>query len=244
MTTKRFPYVLTVVVAICLAILVWLGVWQLQRLAWKEDLIARREIAKTAAPVPLVQTLAAGGDLHGVRVEIVCPGLAQAPYEELYGLSQGQMVTRLVSPCPLEGAPYDAILVDRGYVLQTISSRPAVIAGDTYPARVVGVLFSPAAGTNAVEQLAFSDLPKPQEGRKLWVGRDLVGMAMALGVKKPAPYFLTAETSTNPDWQALVPGAPQVELVNNHLQYAFTWFALAGVLLAIYAAMLFKRFKG
>jgi len=247
MTKRGFPFGLTITVLVALSILIGLGIWQLQRLKWKEGEIAKREAAKTATPIPLVPALlAAKGPeaLHGVRVVVDCPGLAQAPYEELYGLAEGQMVNRLVSPCPLEAAPFAAILVDRGYVLQTISARPAVIAGDTHPARVVGVLMSPTVvSRGGANSIVFNEPPVPPGGRKLWVGRDLPGMAKALGVDAPAPYFLNAETSTNPDWQALMPGAPPMVMSNNHLQYAFTWFALAGVLMAIYAAMLVKRFK-
>lgn len=244
--TKRFPFVLTVVVLICMAILIGLGVWQLQRLKWKEGVLARREALINAAPTPLVPTLAgskAPRDLDMVRVEVVCPGLAQAPFEELYGVAQGQMVSRLVSPCRLAGAPYDAILVDRGYVLDTVSARPAEMPGDTYPAHVVGVLLAPTGSQKApTTTMEVDGLPR-RPGKKQWMGRDLPGMAAALGVKNPAPYFLVAETSTNPDWKALVPGMPPVIIRNNHLGYAFTWFALAAVLASIYAAMLRKRLK-
>jgi surfeit locus 1 family protein len=245
--TRRFPIGLTVVCLIASAILVGLGVWQLQRAEWKQDILARREALTQAPPKPLIPALTqAKGpeDLDLVRVEVTCPGLSQAPYEELYGLAQGQMVTRLVSPCPLPGSPYQAILVDRGYVLQTISSRPAVIEGDDYPIRIVGVLSSPTMAMKSPSASFIVDSLPPAGAKKLWMGRDLKGMAAALGVQSPAPYFLMAETSTNPDWQALVPGMPPVIISNNHLGYAFTWFALAGVLGAIYAAMLRKRLKG
>jgi surfeit locus 1 family protein len=245
--TRRFPIGLTIAVVIAFAICVGLGVWQLRRLEWKEGVLARREALLTAAPRPLVPALNATKDnpeaLDLVRVEVVCAGLSQAPYEELYGLAQGQMVTRLVSPCRLEGAPYEAILVDRGYVLQTISSRPAIIEGDTYPSQVVGILSSPSASMRAPAGEFEVDRLPPSGAKKLWMGRDLSGMAAALGVRNPAPYFLMAETSSNPDWKALVPGMPPVIIRNNHLSYAFTWFGLAAVLVAIYAAMLRKRLK-
>jgi surfeit locus 1 family protein len=52
-----------------------------------------------------------------------------------------------------------------------------------------------------------------------------------------------AETSSNPEWQALKPAPLPVDIPNDHLQYALTWFGLAGALLAVYAAMLWGRFK-
>jgi len=245
---KRFPIGLTIAVLIALAILITLGVWQLHRLAWKEDLIAKRDALINAAPRPLGPVLAGGktpADLDMVRVEVVCPGLAQAPYQSLYGLAHGQMVTRLVSPCRLTEGPYDAILVDRGYVLDTVSARPAVIAND-YPAKVTGVLLAVEGGKSKPEVTVTVDsLPTQGIGApKLWFSRDIVGIAKALGVTRPAPVFLVAETSTNPDWKALTPGLPPVILSNRHLEYALTWFALAGVLVAIYGGMLWRRLKG
>lgn len=245
---KRFPIGLTVAVLIALGILISLGAWQMQRLAWKQDLIVKRNALINADPRPLGPVLAGGktpADLDMVRVEVVCPGLAQAPYESLYGLAHGQMVTRLVSPCRLAEGPYDAILVDRGYVLDTVSTRPAVLPSD-YPAKVSGVLIavedvkSDADMTVTVDSLPTQGLGAP----KLWFSRDIPGIARALGVARPAPVFLVAENSTNPDWQALTPGLPPVILTNRHLEYALTWFALAGVLVAIYGGMLWRRLKG
>lgn len=245
--TRRFPIGLTLTVAVCLAILIGLGVWQLQRLQWKEGVLARREALAAAAPRALVpalaETKADPEALDLIRVQVTCEGLAQAPYEELYGLARGQMVSRLVSPCRLDGAPYDGILVDRGFVLDSISARPTIMPDDTYPIHVVGILSSPTAAMKAPAGVFEIDRLPPPGGKKLWMGRDLDGMAQVLGLKSPAPYFLMAETSTNPDWKALHPGMPPVVIRNNHLSYALTWFGLAGVLAAIYAALLRKRYS-
>lgn len=244
---KRFPIGLTITTAISLAILIWLGVWQLERLAWKEDLLAKRAGMATMQARPLGEVIADikdPQDLDMIRVTVDCPGLAQAPYESLYGMAQGQMVSRLISACRLKDAPYDAILVDRGYVLDTVSSRPAVIADD-YPAHVVGLLIPPEQKGGLTSTVTVKALPTTPEGApKLWFGRDLPGIAKALGVSNPAPLFLIAETSTNPDWKPLTPGLPPIVINNRHMEYAMTWFGLAGALACVYAAMLWRRLKG
>lgn len=47
---KRFPWMLTVLTTAAIALLIGLGVWQVQRLRWKEGLIAKAEAASPARP--------------------------------------------------------------------------------------------------------------------------------------------------------------------------------------------------
>jgi surfeit locus 1 family protein len=143
--TRRFPVALTVAAAVAFAILVGLGSWQLQRLAWKRDLLARIEAMREAPPVRLaylMDEIARGEDVEFRRVRATCPGLSKAPYLELYGLHEGQAGSRLISACPVEGGSR-VILVDRGFVADTISSRPPVDEADRTPVEVTGVLRKP-----------------------------------------------------------------------------------------------------
>ncbi|WP_411288484.1 SURF1 family protein [Phenylobacterium sp.] len=229
----RFPIGLTIATMIAFAILIWLGTWQLQRLAWKQDLLARLAALEAAPARPVAGVLAAlarGDDVGFTRVKLVCPGLGAAPFLELYGLRQGQAGARLVSACAVEGAPYRSILVDRGFVGDTISARPPVDAADRTPVALVGVL----------REVDAPSMVTPANTPKRWFSRDIAAMARALGAADPAPIFLMAETSANPGWQALVPEPVPAEISNRHLEYALTWYGLAGALLAVYAAMLFK----
>ena len=66
---------------------------------------------------------------------------------------------------------------------------------------------------------------------------------LALGARRHPDVMVLAETSSNPEWAALVPMPLPPDVPNRHLEYALTWFGLAGVLLSIYAAMLRKRLK-
>jgi surfeit locus 1 family protein len=227
MSPRRFPVVATVATAIALVILLGLGVWQVKRLHWKEGLLAQIAARQAAAPRPLAEVLDRSGDLEFTRVTAVCPGLASAPFVELYALRAGQAGSRLVSACPAGGG---SILVDRGFVDEAVSARPAV-APDSTPVTVTGVLrkggrpglFTPAA----------------RGGR--WFVRDIPAMAAALKAPRPAPYMIAAETSSNPAWKALVPAPVPADIPNSHLGYAITWFGLAGALFAVYLAMVLGR---
>jgi surfeit locus 1 family protein len=226
----RFPIGLTIAVAIAFAILIGLGTWQVQRLHWKEGLLARIAALEAAPARPIGAVLGRpGAEADFTRVKVTCPGLAKAPFLELYAIVDSQVGSRLISACGLPDGR--SILVDRGFVADTISARPPVDPADTTPTEVTGVL----------RKTDHGNLFSPPNSPARWYVRDVAAMASALKAPRPAPLFLFAETSTNPEWKALVPGAIPTDIPNNHFAYALTWYGLAAALLGVYAAMLFRR---
>jgi len=227
-TRGRFPVGLTITVAISLAILISLGMWQVQRLTWKTQLLANVAAAKTADVTPLPEVLKLKNPEYR-RTQTDCSSLATAPFIELHAIIDGKPGVRLISPCY---GPDGTILVDRGFVADTISARPSV-GPSAEAVRITGILRKGDKGNSFT----------PPPANDLFYARDLDAMKKALHVEGGADYFLMAETSSNPEWQALKPAPLPTDIPNRHLEYALTWFALAGVLLAIYAAMLLKRLK-
>lgn len=226
---RRFPLALTLAVVPAMALLIGLGVWQVQRLHWKEGLIAQAEAAAKAPPAPL-RAVTASGPVEFRRVIVDCPGLATAPYVEMQTVEEGEVGVRLISACATGRAVY---LVDRGFVAETVSARPAT-APSTEPLHIEAVVRTPPSPNR---------MAPPPSGR-LFFTRDREAMAKALGVAGPvAPQTLFALTSTNPEWLALKPSAPPVAFENNHLGYALTWFGLALALAGFYAAMVMRRLK-
>lgn len=225
----RFPVVLTVLAVLLLGALLALGVWQVQRMQWKEGLITGAEAAADLPPLPLAEVLKVENPEFR-RAILTCHGLSAAPYVELQSIENSDAGVRLVSACAVEGGPI--LLVDRGFVAADISARPSVKADDTMPVVITGVLRrSPAP----------SALTPPPAGNHFY-GRDAEAMARALKVEGPiSPFTVFATTSTNPDWQALKPSAPPAAFTNNHLGYALTWFGLAAALIAFYVVLLRRR---
>jgi surfeit locus 1 family protein len=128
---------------------------------------------------------------------------------------------------------FRTVLVDRGFVADSVSARPPVDAASAAPVSLVGVLRVPERGNFVT--------PKNLPGR--WYTRDAAAMARQLQAPSPAPLFLMAETPTNPEWKALVPAPLPVDIPNNHFDYALTWFGLAAALACVYVADLFRRRK-
>ena len=225
----RFPIILTILAVLLLGVLLALGVWQVQRMQWKEGLIASAEAAAGQPPLPLAEALKLENPEFR-RVLLTCRGVAAAPWVELQSIENSDAGVRLVSVCAVEGGP--TLLVDRGFVSADISARPPVKADDTMPVVITGVLRRAPAPSALT--------PPPAEGR--FYGRDAEAMARALKVEGPvSPFTVFATTSTNPDWQALKPSAPPAAFTNNHLGYALTWFGLAAALIAFYAVLLRRR---
>ena len=229
-THVRFPFGLTVAAALAFALLCGLGVWQVQRMQWKNRLIDQAEAAAGLPPAPLASVMA----LHDPafrKVSVDCPGLPTAPYVELQTIHDGEPGVRLISACRPEGFPA-VFLIDRGFVAETISARPPVAASTATFPLVAEVRETPPPGPMA--------LPV-DKGR--FFARDMAGMAEALGVTDADPNTLFALTSSNPEWQALQPSAPPAAFSNNHLGYALTWFGLALALTGFYIVLLRKTLK-
>lgn len=229
-TRPRFPIGLTISTAIALLILLALGTWQLQRLAWKTALLDRIAATRDAAPRPITEVPLTPA-YRFTRVTLDCPGLATAGFIELYALRDGDAGSRLVSLCAYaEGRP--PILVDRGFVVDTISARPPVeVSSDVV--RLTGML------REGVPPGAFT--PPARDGR--FYSADLPAMARALGSNRHPDVMVTAETSSNPEWEALVPSPLPAAITNRHLEYALTWYGLAAALIGVYIALLRRKLK-
>lgn len=220
----RFPFGLTIVCAVAFVLLVGLGVWQVQRLQWKQGLISRSEAAATLPPVSLeaLAQLAAPEFRKGV---LACDFQNQ-PFVELQSIHNGQAGVRLISAC-------EGWLVDLGFVADTVSARPA-----RQPAAIPGIV----AEARRVE--APNSFAPPPDGSRFYA-RDTAAMSRALGVKGPVrPYVLFATDSAWPQWLALEPSAPPAAFSNNHLGYALTWFGLALALIGFYIALLRRSLRG
>lgn len=215
--------------AISLAILVSLGLWQLDRLAWKEGVIARIEARAHAAPValpPPAQWAALDPAEYEYRRVLVEGRFRHADEARVHGLmpsrTRGQPVQGFYLMTPLETDEGATVLVNRGFVpteLVAEADRPegrAAIVGLMRPSEI---------------RTAF--VPENRPESDVWFTRDLPAIAQARGIEGVAPFFVDAVLDeSGPMWPR--GGASVLEPSNNHLQYALTWFSLAGVLAVVF----------
>lgn len=190
------------------AVLLALGVWQVQRLEWKSGIIARIEarLAEAPAPVPAAPDPEADQYRHVRATGTIAPGELHV-YTSAPPFGVGY---RVVVPMALEDGR--RILLDRGFVPIGEKDAPRHVG----PITVEGALLWPR------ETDRFISPPDREEN--IWFARDTGLMSAALDT---LPVMLVAEASDDP--VAPMPLPVSVNIPNNHLQYAITWFALAAV---------------
>jgi len=220
---------------VMVALFVGLGVWQLQRRIEKHALIAalteRLAAAPGALPVPSQWTALTPERDEFRRVSF---SATYEPRPDAMVYSSGSAVRDDISgpgtwaflPARLPGG--ETVVVNAGFVQNTMQDRTqqdrAVMQLITSePVMLTGYIrFPEAAGTLT---------PPENPAKRLWFTRDHLAMARALGWgeggRPVAPFYIDLEQPV-PASGMPKPGPLQVHLKDDHLQYAITWFALAG----------------
>nr|WP_204262662.1 SURF1 family protein [Methylobacterium sp. BTF04] len=223
---------------VSLAILVSLGIWQLERKGEKEALIARI-LARSAVEPPAALPPAASWDpaqdeFRRVRVSGV---LLNDKETLVHGLAAGATPGRALQGyyvlTPLKRDDGGTVLINRGFIpteLKDPASRQgAQISGETV---VTGILRATEPRTMFV--------PAADPARGEWFNRDIAGISAARGLGDTPPYLVEADATPNPGgWPK--GGQLRVDLPNNHLQYAFTWFGIAACLIGVFGVFAWRR---
>ncbi len=207
------------------ATLLALGIWQVQRLHWKTTLIAQitaglnapAEALQSETPPEFYHVKAAGRLLNDKPLFV-------------YGRTKdGNAGVHVFTA--LQRADGPPLIVDRGFV-----KLPIDPAKGTAPStgQIDGIV-------RLSSGKAWFDPPNDR-ARNQWYWPDLPAMAKAIGVGAPEPFYIEAITPTAQDGPKPTGADILPNIRNEHLQYAITWFSLAGVLAVIYGMSL--RGKG
>ena len=204
---------------VMLVVLLGLGTWQVRRLHWKEDVLARIAHAEVNAPVPLPP------DPHPFE-KVLVAGRLRPELSALYGAEVREtpigpkMGAHLIVPLERAGAP--PLLVDRGWVPLApnapldLPTEPVSLTGFVRPAETAGWY-------SATDDLAV----------RHFYTLDPAAIGGALRLVDTAPFVLvvlgTAPASLWPD-----PARHLPRPANNHLAYVVTWYGLAGTLVVIF----------
>jgi len=215
-----------------IAVMLGLGTWQLQRMAWKTDLIARVAERVTAPPVALPVALddPAAWEFRPVTLS----GQFRNDHEMLLLARprQGQAGYEVMTPFQRDDGG-GMVLVNRGFVPMDKRAMASRAAG-----RVEGP--TSLRGIVRLPQSAGLFQPDNTPGVEVWMRADPAAMAAAQALGPVAPFLVEALPGQTPG--GLPAGIePRVELPNNHAQYALTWYGLAATLAVVYVLSQRKR---
>jgi surfeit locus 1 family protein len=214
-----FPLLLGLVGA---GVLIGLGIWQLQRLEWKNGVIAQIEAKIGSAPVALPDTVTPEADKY---LPVKVTGTLLGPEARvLTALTEAGPGLRFVGAFELEGSGRK-ILVDLGFV----SDADRDFVRPTTPFTVIGNVHWPD------EVDSFT--PEPELLKEFWFARDVDRMANVL---RTEPVLVVAK-EIDPAIPAVSPLPVDIASIpNDHLNYAITWFSLAAVWLGMTALFVWR----
>ncbi|OHV22151.1 SURF1 family protein [Rhizobium sp. RMa-01] len=237
MPRRRLPVITGILVLIALAILISLGTWQVERLRWKEGLLADIAARQVAAPVPLadIEAMAAGGGDIEYRKVTATGRYINNKERHFFATWRGQ--TGFYVYTPLELADGRALLVNRGFVPYENKEPEMRMQGQLTDQQTVTGL--------AREKLPGKPswvVPDNDVAKNIFYWKDLDVMADSVGLDKARviPFFVDADSTPNPAGLP-IGGVTQVDLPNDHLQYAFTWYGLAAALVAVVGISWFRK---
>jgi surfeit locus 1 family protein len=238
---KPFPYIAAFFGVLAFAALVSLGTWQVERLHWKEGLLATIDRRIHSAPRPLGEIERLFAEKHDVeywpvRLEGTFLNSGERHFLATW---KGDSGFDVYTPLKLDDGRY--VFVNRGFVpydRKDPATRPrGQLAGEV---TVTGLARNPLA-----EKPSFI-VPDNEPAQNMFYWKDLAAMAATAGLPagaKVLPFFVDANDAPNPGGLP-VGGVTLIDLPNNHFQYALTWYGLALVLLMVVGTRLRDRWRG
>jgi surfeit locus 1 family protein len=214
-------------------VLLGLGTWQVERLHWKEGLIAARTAAVSAPAIDLPKTLDEARPLEFRHVRVTGTFLHD---KELYiGATNDAGTVGYHVMTPLQRADGSFVLINRGFIPAELKDQGKRAAGEVSgEVSVEGLLRLPPDGKPAWY------IPDNSAAHNYWFYVDAKAMAAAAGLPSLLPFYIDAGAAPNPGgWPR--GGTTPLALPNNHLQYAITWYSLAAVLVVVFTIFVRQR---
>ncbi|MDO8978628.1 MAG: SURF1 family cytochrome oxidase biogenesis protein [Afipia sp.] len=236
-TRQRGIFGLAVIALVMVSVLAGLGVWQLRRKDEKHALIAAltERLAKAPVALPSAAAWPTLTPAHDEFLRVKFSATFEARPDAMVYSSGSAVRDDITGPgtwafMPARLADGRSVVINAGFVQNTMQDRAQQ---DRAVARLVT-----GAPVELTGYLRFSEEPgifTPTEdaGKRLWFVRDHRSMAQVLGWGEVAPFYIDLE-SPQPASGTPKPGPLHVQLKDNHLQYAITWFGLALVVAAAF----------
>lgn len=230
--------VTTALVLVALAVLLSLGTWQVQRLHWKEQLLSDMAERRSAPPVSAteVEAMIGRGEDIEYRTMTATGTFDHADERHFFATHQGK--TGFYVYTPLTVADGRVLFVNRGFVPYEMKD-PASREQGQVPGEVTLTGFA----RGELQEKPSAIVPDNDIAKNVFYWKDLAAMSSATGHDRDGvlPFFMDVDASqANPGgWPQ--GGVTHFALTNNHLQYAVTWYGLAGALVVVVGGVLWRR---
>jgi surfeit locus 1 family protein len=236
---SRFPIGLTFAAVVAFAILIALGVWQLDRLKQTNANRAAVEALSHAPARPLAAVLSDPAHADHARVDVAClPSDAPAPTTYRYALPNGVVGWRLLTLCRLDASGFDGVLLDRGLVIRLGGAMAPAALVFPPPGHITGILRKLGG------KPMFSDSMSSGAGATPTVRvidpAAVARIAARSGSTRPAPWYVVVERET-PAVPGVQPAAVTEDTPRDNFGYALTWFGLALALAGVWGAFVWRR---
>lgn len=210
-----------------IAVLLWLGIWQVQRLEWKLDKIGQIEQRMASDPVAIPQN-ANKAEHNYLRVAIE----GQVYPEQLHVLTSQKFVGSGYRVIGRLHPGTNSLLVDFGFLKIEHKSNPPI----TGKMRVTGNMLWP-------NEFDPKFTPQPDIVKNIWFARELTAMSNALGTSAHMVVADHVEQLVDGAWvplESITPWPVTAGITNDHKEYAITWFSLAIVWFGMTLYLLYR----
>lgn len=237
-THSKFPIILTAFMLLALVVLIMLGNWQRERLAWKEALLQTISERMQQPPRKIDEIVKIYNQSQDVAYwPVTLKGQFLHDKEQHYFATyKGASGYFIYTPVQLSGRDI-YIFVNRGFV--TFDKKNVETRQE---GQIKGEVSIQGLSRNAPEAKPSSVMPDNDLAQNIYYWQDITNMAAQTGITAMGellPFFMDADNATNPGgWP--IGGVTQVELPNNHLQYMITWYGIALTLLGVYVAYIIQ----
>jgi surfeit locus 1 family protein len=230
---------MSLVSLIMLGALLSLGNWQIKRLTEKEELLRSIELRIHHPPLNIetyVQTLL-GQDYWPVKLSGVFHHDSE---RHLFSTHDGQSGYFIYTPFEVE--PLDFIFINRGFV--PFDKKKAATREGGQTSGIVHITGLARSVPNAKQIRAMLANDPVQN---IFYSKDLTAMQISAKLPKGAVVrglFVDADKASTPTFGMPQGGVTYIQIPNDHLQYAITWFGLAGALLCVWGALAWRQYLG
>lgn len=236
---KKFPVSLTILAIIIMAVLLSLGTWQVNRLEWKQQLLADIDQKLLSPPLQFDEVEKMDEADQNIDYQPVTVTGHFKHEGERHFLATYNSYAGFFIYTPLEMSDGRLVLINRGFVPYDLKDP-----GQRSEGQRDGLVSITGLARIKLQDKPSYLMPDNDPVKNIFYWKNLELMAETSGLPKDrfVDFFIDANNAPNPGGFP-IGGVTIIELPNNHMQYAFTWYGLAFAFLCVYITYMVRWYR-